>query len=289
MGDLSIQGILFLGDQYHTHSLIHLEVQDFWQKAFEFLREPLNNTVCLVGNHDMSGVKGSSMNAMGIHGNAIMAPTVKDGVLFVPYCHDPQEFVKVCQNNPTKVVVCHQEFNGADLGGMYSKEGVNPKDIPQSVVVSGHIHTKQTFDKVIYPGSPRWRTLSDANQPKSILLMDLDTGDVLKEYPTDVVCKKIVLIDHLESDPPKEYQLPPNTDVTVRLYGSVKFCELQSVAWKSKGCKVKTYPDQVTVAKIKESDGLSESFSKYFKVFEPPKKSQKEALWNLAKARIHWI
>jgi DNA repair exonuclease SbcCD nuclease subunit len=291
-----VHGIVFLGDQYHTHSIIHLEVQDFWRKALEYLKEPTCNTICLVGNHDMSGVKESKVSAMDVHDQLafiINKPTCLDGILYIPYMADTQEFIRVCQKYHTdypevKIVVCHQEFNGANMGGMYSKEGIDINQIPQAIIVSGHIHAKQQLDKVFYPGSPRWRTLADANEHKSIVLMDFYSGTVIKEFPTDKVCKKVIVHESHESQP-LEHTLDPHTDTTIKIFGSAKFCESEAERWKALGAKVKVFVDQVTVATIKESDGLSTSFYKYWQKYQPPRQSLKEQLWKLAQNRISWL
>jgi DNA repair exonuclease SbcCD nuclease subunit len=241
----------------------------------------------------MLGVKGSTLNAMSLHKEVdiVDSPMFLNGnTMMLPYYKDPQEFIKICQVHPEfKTLICHQEFNGANLGGMYSKEGVDPAQIPQTRVISGHIHNRQEFGKVFYPGSPRWRTMSDANQAKSVYLIDANSGEVLQEYPTNPKCRKIVVLTQKEGEIRKDHPLNPNEETIIELYGSAKFCETEAEVWKSKGVKVKVFLDQVGAATIKESDGLAESFDKYVKVFKPPKQSQKEALWALSKERINWI
>jgi DNA repair exonuclease SbcCD nuclease subunit len=49
--------ICFLGDQYHTHSIIHLSVLAFWQRAFRRIKHHGLPVIALVGNHDKGGVK----------------------------------------------------------------------------------------------------------------------------------------------------------------------------------------------------------------------------------------
>ena len=125
-------------------------------------------------------------------------------------------------------VVCHQTFAGSDYGnGFYAKDGINPDLIPQKKIIGGHIHSGQEFGKVFYVGSPRWRTLTDANQDRAIWLIEFDgEGNLLNKTPfsTNGVCRRVFAAT-LTPDNPQipDMQVKDRYRITVK--GPVDFVE----------------------------------------------------------------
>src|SRR5271154_1096110 len=55
--------IELLGDLFHTHAVLRLEVQQFWAKYLALLSKHFY-TVVLVGNHDLSGNYNSTFSSL---------------------------------------------------------------------------------------------------------------------------------------------------------------------------------------------------------------------------------
>ncbi len=296
--------VVFLGDQYHTHAVIHLGVMTFWTDAFnqlmtagigrdpEVLIDP-PDIYAMVGNHDMSGVSNVRDTSMSAHVSQIKVlkdARVIDGILYVPYQADNEKFVYICNKYPTKTVVCHQSFAGAAFdNGFYDPHGIDPNLIVQEQIISGHIHKPQSFGKVWYPGAPRWRTVGDANTQRAIWLVEHDQdGRIVskKAFDTSACCRSI----HLLEDRPGVPAVIPtgNVNVIVDIYGpkdhvAVRKAELEGVA------RVRTFPDTEKVIKVKESDGIAVAFKTFIDNYKTKNGTPPDAIWGMAKERISWL
>jgi DNA repair exonuclease SbcCD nuclease subunit len=268
------QKIIFLGDQYHSHANIHLYVLDFWHKTLKELKSHFKDVICLVGNHDQPGGTPENIvqHAMKVHQhdvNVIDQPKVIDNVLYLPYYGTSDIFYKHLNSvkEPYKGIVAHQTLEGAAYeNGFYAKDGINVTDIPQWIV-SGHLHKTQYIGKkVFYPGSPRWRQLTDANSNKYIWVMELgDDCKVLKKYDTSRVCTPIY---HLELNQSSSLEKPTQEgNYVVDLHGSEKFIKdnIQSI---KQWAKVRVYPEITTKLTVRESEGVHKSLFDYMDKME---------------------
>src|SRR5581483_9288 len=204
-----VDRIEILGDLFHTHSIIRLEVLRFWEEALIELAN-VCEVVVLVGNHDQTGDYSSSASALDVFQwiedskknlKIVNIPTINGQFLYVPYIHDSARFVDVVNSlsGLAKVLVCHQTFKGSKYeSGMYTPDGIDVSLLsPQFIhVISGHIHSRQEFGRVKYPGTPRWDTTADANQPKglTIYVHSDSTGEIISEeyISTEGVCSPIL-------------------------------------------------------------------------------------------------
>lgn len=177
----NVDRIEFLGDLMHTHAVIRVEVLDFWKKALDKLAYYEVNI--LVGNHDQPGSKEKEqeMNALNVLKSAAVSvinkPTIDEGIAYIPYMSDHAAFLKAAQDlydqGATKLLVAHQTFTGATYeNGFYAEDGIDPILVPQETIISGHIHKQQQIGKCFYPGTPKWDTMSDANENKGIWLFE---------------------------------------------------------------------------------------------------------------------
>jgi DNA repair exonuclease SbcCD nuclease subunit len=297
-----VHAIVLLGDQFHTHSVVHLSVLGFWRSAFKQMSELAYGSgssfvYALVGNHDMSGRKGDSNNAMMLYNpehvrvidHHFICPW---GAVFVPYCADPEQFVADCRMYPdTKLLICHQTFDGSKYeNGFYAKDGIDPNLVPQEWIISGHIHTPQKFGKVWYPGSPRWQTIADANTQRSIWVIDHVDGAVIQSqqaFPTEGVCRPIYsLVDRPEAP----VEIPQgDAEVIVDVYGEPDFVRQRAEELEKVGVRVRQFPATTRVAKVKESEGLPVSFRKFIVQHKPKFGTPNDRLLELAEKRISWL
>jgi len=179
----------FLGDLFHTHAIMRIEVVDFWQRQFNTLE--LKNIECrvLVGNHDQPGSKEKEqlMNALNIFEQSyhpdydvrtiINKPMIISNIAYIPYMSDEAAFLKASadlhKEGATALLVAHQTFTGATYeNGFYAEDGIDPALVAQDYIISGHIHKQQEIGKCWYQGTPKWDTMSDANEDKGIWIYE---------------------------------------------------------------------------------------------------------------------
>jgi DNA repair exonuclease SbcCD nuclease subunit len=180
--------IVIYGDMFDTHSVIRLEVLEAW---YDIIRSIGTHTILMEGNHDQIGAREfeGQMSAVQSLGKMLSqddiatvmySPDVIDGIGFVPYTSNEEKFygwAKDLQAIGAKTLCCHQTFQGSQFdSGMYAPDGFDPEKVPQSQIISGHIHKGQEFGKVWYIGTPRWESAVDAEQEKGVWIVDFEDG-----------------------------------------------------------------------------------------------------------------
>jgi DNA repair exonuclease SbcCD nuclease subunit len=294
--------VVFLGDLYHHHGLVYLEVMDFWAESLKYLAglTPWTNILLMVGNHDRPGPGAKpGLNALMSHkfrhDNVHVAdiPSVwYDHVLVVPYMDDPQAFVEVCQQSSARTLVCHQTFMGAiyENGFQVTTGNIEQNLLPQKEIISGHIHRPQKFDKVWYLGAPRWRTASDANTERNLwLVVHGDDGGFSQTYgfSTGAVCRQIFdLEDSLEAPISHALYNARKDDVRVTVRGSSEYLRERKLILEAVGVKVRTVKTDVAPARVRESQGINAAFQAYFQSFTPKHETPKPVLEKLVEERL---
>ncbi len=305
-----VDKILVTGDCFHSFALLRQEVIRYWKDTFKKWTQPkaIEGTLGIVcppefeviitpGNHDMTGdgTTADKLNALmmfeGTPGVTIVSrPMVIDKMLMLPYYPDPREFVKVCnQYKDCLTVYCHQEFNGSEYeNGLFSKNGVNPEDIPQSQVISGHIHKAQNFGKIFYVGSPRWLTASDANQNKALWVITHGPNGTVASataHSTEGYCRKIVEVDDTPESPFNEASLNPNHEYVINVRGPSAWLESRKPLWTGRA-RPRMVNTDVQVARVKESEGISVAFQKFAAAYQPKFGTELAILKAMAEERL---
>lgn len=288
--------LVFLGDLFHTHSVIHLSVLGFWKWAFAYIHEELPEVGiwALVGNHDMSGKLGDYNHALMLFDpkqvtvvdEPINAPW---GALMMPYVADAEAFVEVSNLNrgDSKLLVCHQTFLGSKYeNGIFAKDGVDPNLLDFTEIISGHIHTPQKFGKVWYPGSPRWQTVADANVERAIWIIAHGTDEKFG-FTTEKVCRPIYALVEHEG---QSVEMPDtNADIVVDVIGSEKYVKERALELESLGIKVRRFPVSSRAIVVKESDGLQVSFTKFVMQYKSKMGTPNTRIMEIAENRISWL
>jgi hypothetical protein len=292
----SAKVVCFLGDIFNTHSVIHLPVLAFWKRQFDKLKDAGLFVISLVGNHDKGGVRGIEDNALMLYtGITIVSrPTVISNILFLPYFYTTEDFIQACNDNPTHLVVCHATFVGPGLlfeNGFPIADGINPNDVPQEQILSGHIHRPASSGKVTYIGAPRWRSVSDVNTERAIWIFEHDpvTGRILDGVPfsTASVCRPMFALTDTEETP---CVLPEgDAAVLVDVHGTKQYVDRRKRELEALGVRVRTFAASDRTAKVKESDGLPRAMQKFFGEYRPKNGTPQEVLWGLARERISWL
>lgn len=269
-----VDRIEILGDLFHSHAVLRLEVQEFWMKAFTTLGN-VCETVALVGNHDLSGDYGAQFSSLSLFSQMNMKNVViieKSQCLgvfgYVPYIHDPASFihnVKALSDCGARVLVCHQTIQGSRYEtGFYAPDGISTEGWADRFkhVISGHIHAEQSFSNVVYPGTARWDTAADANQRKGIWIYDhAEDGSIVKSefISTDKVCSPLMELTYCEGD--KEPEIPENARVSLSLKGSSDWVNREKVKFKGR-VSLKTKYTDVKKTEKRQTGNSFEDFLK---------------------------
>lgn len=281
--------VLFMGDQYDTHALVHVEVQRFWIDLFEELRAIPDLIVsALVGNHDMvgNGIE-TAANAMQAHYDrvAVLNGLNRFGNLaYASYDAD----VTSPNLNGVKYLFCHHTFDGAKYeNGFYAIGGIDPNKVLAKYVISGHIHTPAEFSKVRYVGSPRWLTVSDGSvADRAVFLLDTET-DQLQTFLTNHIVRKIYRLDDSPEAPAELPETKPSDRVVVDVRGPETYVKERSLALKAAGAQTRGFPYTESKQPIRESEGLNESWRKYCGMFVPRYDTPKEKLLGKAQEELN--
>ncbi len=167
--------VVNLGDTFDSHSVLRAEIM---AEFISHVKQITATTpyIYVLGNHDMAKVNDSTYHALqsfqDVPGlTVITKPTNIDGITYVPYIPNPRDF----PSKTEEICIAHQTFLGADFGFYRPEDGVNPEDILAEIIISGHIHKRQSFGKVVYPGTPYAFSASDCDQVKGISIFDTET------------------------------------------------------------------------------------------------------------------
>ena len=234
--ELKPDRVVLLGDLFHTHAVLRLEVLEFWDQWLNELSQ-ICELVVLVGNHDMTGDYNSDSHALSVFKRLesknltiVDKPTLRGVHGYLPYIHDKERFIAMANglaSSAAKILVCHQSFSTSKFeSGTYDPEGIDPSPINFDTIISGHIHANQECladgKQIIHPGTAWWMTESDANQEKGIWLYEHDdsTGAIITKrmIGTKHVVTKIVSIKWEEGKPLPAIEADVKT--TIELIGS---------------------------------------------------------------------
>lgn len=294
--DMGHDALVLAGDLYHTHAIIHAEVQYFWREAFRAFTRAFPRVIVLKGNHDAPGSENSRATALVAHeggGAAIVAwePEIFYNCLFVPYATAAQvaKWSEQFQAVAPDTIFCHQDFYGATYdNGTMAGDGMNPNLIKQKQIVSGHVHKPQEFGKVWYPGAPRWRTLSDASsESRALWTLGIEDGRIVSRdsHATGAVCRRIIhLVDtettplHIKPNPAHEYRID--------IHGSQAWIEKRRPEFEGWAIIRTVRTDPRIAVRVKESEGLSTAFGKYAAVWKAPHGTPTDKLVSMARERV---
>lgn len=286
--------LVVAGDLYHTHAVIHAEVQYFWWAFYEACRKVGVRAITIKGNHDAPGTEGSKATALLAHTGqcttVLYGPYVESGLLFCPYGAGAQlvEWSGAHPECPT--LFCHQTFDGSRYeNGFFAGDGVDPNLITQSMVISGHIHEPQAFGKVWYPGAPRWRTLSDANTDRAVWLLEFEAGRLVRRTPFDTgaVCRRILQGVDTPGAPLDPDKRPAAKDVYhVTIAGPRAWLTERRPLFEG-WARVRTVCTEARASvRVRESEGVGVAFGKWLDAFQPRHGTAKPVLKKLTEERL---
>jgi DNA repair exonuclease SbcCD nuclease subunit len=284
--------VVFMGDQFHNHAIIHVEVMAFWRQAFKELAALGASVYALAGNHDMPGDASSKANALlsceGTGVRLVDQLTRVDDCLLIPYRHGAQEFLSDLASSPnSKTVFCHQTFDGSKYeNGFFASDGISLVGFEDRQFISGHIHTPQRFANVTYIGAPRWRSLSDVGVERALFLIQTEDGQLMvggKTFDTSQWCQKLVRVEDRE-EAPLELEINPRWKYIVDVIGSEEFIKARKARWA--GCRVRTFKTQTTTKHVSESMGIHKAIQVFTESYAPKYGTDKELLRTMVNQRL---
>jgi len=160
--------VVWLGDMLDTKEIVRGSCLNFW---YNYFKNSKLNHVVLVGNHDWFNLdcKAHSLEPLKalLNVQIIDKPTVIGSYGFLPFYPTNESFLKALkQVLKTEVVFIHQGINGFDYGnGHRETHGIDPEFLRgvNPLLISGHFHSYQRDDKLIYLGSPFTHAFGETN------------------------------------------------------------------------------------------------------------------------------
>lgn len=168
--------IVNLGDTFDTHSIIRAEVLSAVNDHLNRVQAVGIPMVMVLGNHDMYKPNSSKYHALEVFKDrknlvVVDKTTIIDGITYIPYLHEAKDWPEVSTN----IAITHNTFMGADYGFKLAENGIPSDQVRCDLVVSGHIHKRQTLRSVLYTGTPIAASASDADQVKGLTILDTDS------------------------------------------------------------------------------------------------------------------
>ncbi len=233
--ELKVDNVEILGDLFDTHSILRLEVLEFWDRWFDILPDHNFNTTVLVGNHDQSGSYTDDFSGLHLfqkperkNFRVVVSSYIDGKIGYLPYIHNNEKFIESANflaSEGATVLVSHTTYQGSKYdNGMFAPDGVDPDLLDKRFLhlISGHVHSEQEFGRVWYPGTARWMSKSCANRRKGIWLVEHDdnTGAILSKQfiSTGSVCTPIISLVWKEGQ--EKPEIPQNAKVDIELHGS---------------------------------------------------------------------
>ncbi|MGA1049857.1 MAG: hypothetical protein ACO3UU_17785, partial [Minisyncoccia bacterium] len=163
------------GDTMHNHSVLRSEILTEFKNHINSCLEHCRKYYYVLGNHDQYLPDSSKYHALQCFNidnfNYFDKKTDIGDITFVPYINDISKFP--LKTKP--ICIAHQTFIGADYGYYRPDVGVDADKVSADIIISGHIHKRQSFGKVHYIGTPVSHDLNDIDQAKCIAVFDTDT------------------------------------------------------------------------------------------------------------------
>lgn len=207
----TVDSIVFLGDIFHSHSVVRQEIAFIVRDKILKLLEQNKKVFLLAGNHDGSSPHSVELNAVRLvfdnaeknNNNLCIVDklTIYNKFAMIPFYGDHPSFLS--QSNEADanlILVCHQTVKGAYYENKtLAPDGIDQTLIKQRKIITGHIHMEQTVGKAFYPGTPRALNANEYNEPKGIWLFD-NSLETFEKISTDHLVKLFYRYDINETN-----------------------------------------------------------------------------------------
>ncbi len=199
-------GVPFIvaGDLHDTKALLRGECVNAMIETFKMCETP---AYVIVGNHCRLNEKGEahSLNFLAPYANIVQSPVFVDEVdaTLVPYYSDADQLRAVLAKRPySPRIIMHQGLNGVMSHYIQDKSAIDPDDVKDFRVISGHYHKAQDIKTgrprkggvglFSYIGNPYSLNFGEANDgPKGFQVL-YDDG-LMEQVPTNL--RKHVILE----------------------------------------------------------------------------------------------
>lgn len=280
-----VDKVVQLGDWFDNRSKVQVDTLNFAIKGAKILKSTFGkeNVITLTGNHDLyylDRLDVSSLEALSEHITVINEITPMDNCLLVPWIISGEMWDRVVDESENyDYCFAHFELNGFKVNDAYTMEhGYSPKGLKKfDTVVSGHYHSPQVKDNIMYAGTPLPITNNEANEDHGVYILDTETGDI-EFYVYDKV--KVLSIPYTEIDSIKDLD-PENTSVRIEfpddiedetlvetLLNQLKEMNFSDAKVKYRGSKAKKLIEQ-DIGNVSEVENIDEVVIKYLSEATP--------------------
>lgn len=172
------------GDWFHDRHKINVETLNYGIVGAEMLGEAFGKDKMFVleGNHDLFYLERldiSSVNALAPYVTVVVEPTeIAPGIIATPWITDGEMWDKVVKMGESNdVLLAHLELNGFTVNDKYVMEhGFSHRELARySKVFTGHYHSIQEKDNILYLGTPYPITMNEANEQHGVFIYDDET------------------------------------------------------------------------------------------------------------------
>lgn len=169
---LGVDTFVHTGDFFDNRSKIDVQSLNVSQEIVNLLTENFKRVIMIKGNHDIllrDSRKTSSLNIFRNKVELVEDYIIDNDIMYCSWVCNQQEYdeiIKVSKKKKIKYMFAHMEFSGFVLNQNYIMEhGHTHKELKHiKKIISGHYHTKQIKDNVIYNGSPFPMDYSNSNE-----------------------------------------------------------------------------------------------------------------------------
>ena len=268
-----VDGVIQLGDYFHTRHKIDVSTLNYGLRGAERLSETFSKdgVYVIIGNHDLYYLERLDMSSVNSlkHHVTVVSDVVdigdlnkaypKNEVLLTPWITDAEMWDSVVNKSAEfPYIMGHFEFQGFMLNEGYAVEhGWTHRSLKRAKkVISGHYHSPQKKDNVLYAGTPYPITMNEANEEHGVYVLDTDTGDIEFIQYEDV---KVISIPYDQLDEDLINSLDPEkTSIRIEFPDDLEdetiIDEFKDVLSSLKFGEVKIKHTSKTVSKILEAD-----------------------------------
>ncbi len=181
-----IDKVIQLGDWFHQRNKIQVETLTYGIEGARLLSEALGreNVMVLEGNHDLfylDRLDVSSVASIKPYVTVIDKPTVMDSMVLTPWVATQEQWDQIVSlGEEHRFLFAHLELNGFLVNEKYEMEhGYSHRELRDyDLVITGHYHTMQTKDNILYTGTPYPITMNEANESHGVVIVDTETDDI---------------------------------------------------------------------------------------------------------------
>lgn len=201
-----IEDIFMLGDIYDRRKYINIATAHFVREHFVEPLKQYYRVIVIPGNHDAYHSNSLTVNSLTeifqsregkkftILTDPQVVPFTWGKALFLPWiCKDNEEVsMKLINETDAKICFGHLELKGFESnGGTILDSGLDSSIFSRfALVVSGHIHKRQTNGNILYLGSPLQTSWADFDITKGFYIFDTVTWELeFIKNPRDIFHK----------------------------------------------------------------------------------------------------